>query len=117
MLESASATTDVDRISYLKAIPDCRMQRGARIPCNLLLVAVLGILSHCQSLLGLERFAIRYHNVLTEAQGRELRRPPPGLGLPLFFHQIDVAALCDVIRGWTIAQTPMWCSRSRSANL
>ena len=36
------------------------MRRGARIPAwYLLLVAVLGILSRCQSLRDLERFAIR----------------------------------------------------------
>ena len=51
MLESVSAATDLDLISYLKAIPDARMQRGVRIPAwYLLLVAVLGILSRCQSL-------------------------------------------------------------------
>ena len=46
MLESASAATDLDLISFLKAIPDARMRRGVRIPAwYLLLVAVLGILS------------------------------------------------------------------------
>ena len=60
MLESVSAANDLDLISYLKAIPDARMRRGARIPAwYLLLVAVLGILSRCQSLRDLERFAIR----------------------------------------------------------
>ena len=48
MLESVSAATDLDLISYLKAIPDARMRRGVRIPAwYLLLVAVLGILSRC----------------------------------------------------------------------
>jgi hypothetical protein len=74
---SASAATDLDLISYLKAIPDARMRRGVRIPAwFLLLVAVLGILSRCQSLRELERFAIRHHGVLTKALGIELRRPP-----------------------------------------
>ena len=42
---------DLDLISFLKAIPDARMRRGIRIPAwYLLLVAVLGILSRCQSL-------------------------------------------------------------------
>ena len=77
MSESASAATDLDLISYFKAIPDTRMRRGMRIPAwYLLLVAVLGILSRCQSLRDLERFAIRHHSVLTEALGSELRRPP-----------------------------------------
>ena len=51
MPESHSAATDLDLISYLKAIPDVRMRRGVRIPAwYLLLVAVLGIMSGCQSL-------------------------------------------------------------------
>ena len=42
MLQSVSAATDLDLISYLKAIPDARMRRGVRIPAwYLLLVAVL----------------------------------------------------------------------------
>ena len=54
--ESLSAATDLDLISYLKAIPDARMRRGVRIPAwYLLLVAVLGIMSGCQSLRDLER--------------------------------------------------------------
>jgi len=40
----------------------------------LLLVAVLGIISGCQSLRDLGRFAINHHSVLTEALGLELRR-------------------------------------------
>ena len=51
MLQSVSAATDLDLISFLKAIPDTRMRRGNRIPAwYLLLVAVLGILRKCQSL-------------------------------------------------------------------
>ena len=57
VLESASAATDLDLISYLGSIPDARMRRGVRFPAwYLLLVAVLGILSGCQSLRDLERF-------------------------------------------------------------
>ena len=64
MLERASAATDLDLISYLRSIPDARMRRGVRFPAwYLLLVAVLGILSGCQSLRDLERFAIRHHAV------------------------------------------------------
>ena len=63
--ETASAATDLDLISFLKAIPDARMRRGVRIPAwYLLLVAVLGILSGCESLRDLERFARRHHSVL-----------------------------------------------------
>jgi hypothetical protein len=83
------------------------MPRGIRIPAwYLLLVAVLGILSHCQSLRDLERFAERHHGVLTESLGIELRRYPSDSAFRYFFHQLDVAALCAAIRDWTIAQIP-----------
>ena len=56
VFQSVSAATDLDLISYLKAIPDARMRRGVRIPAwYLLLVAVLGILSKCESLRDLEQ--------------------------------------------------------------
>ena len=107
MAESHSAATDLDLINYLKAIPDARMRRGVRIPAwYLLLVAVLGILSGCQSLRDLERFAIRHHSVLSEALGIELRRPPSDSAFRYFFRQVDVAALSSAIRDWTIAQIP-----------
>ena len=99
MLESASAATDLDLISYLRSIPDARMRRGVRFPAwYLLLAAVLGILSGCQSLRDLDRFAIRHHSALTEALGLELRRPPSDSSFRYFFHQVDVAALCAAIR-------------------
>ena len=107
MPKSDCAATDLDLISYLKAIPDARMRRGVRIPAwYLMLVAVLGILSRCQSLRDLERFAIRHHSVLTKALGLKLRRPPSDSAFRYFFHQVDVAALCTAIRDWTIAQIP-----------
>jgi hypothetical protein len=74
VLVSASAATDLDLISYLRSIPvgeafsagDARMPRGVRFPAwYLMLVAVLGILSGCQSLRDLERFAICHHAVLS----------------------------------------------------
>jgi uncharacterized protein YceK len=53
------------------------MRRGVRFPAwFLLLVAVLAILSGCQSLRDLERFARRHHAVLTQALGIELKRSP-----------------------------------------
>lgn len=59
--KTASAATDLDLISYLQAIPDARMRLGVRIPAGyLLLVAVIGILSGCQSLRDLEQFARRH---------------------------------------------------------
>ena len=83
------------------------MRRGVRFPAwYLLLVAILGILSGCQSLRDLERFAIRHHSALTEALGLGLRRPPSESPFRYFFHQVDVAALCGAIHDWTIAQIP-----------
>jgi hypothetical protein len=105
--QSVSVVTDLDLISFLKAIPDARMRRGVRIPAwYLLLVAVLGILSKCESLRDLERFARRHHAVLTEALGLELKRPPSDSAFRYFFLQVDVAAVCAAIRDWTIAQIP-----------
>ena len=69
-------------------------------------MAVLGILSGWQSFRDLERFAIRHHDLLTEALGIGLMRPPSDFSFCYFFHQVDVAALCAVIRDWTIAQIP-----------
>jgi hypothetical protein len=105
--EKVSAATDLDLLSFLRAIPDPRLPRGIRIPSwYLLLVAVLGILSRCESLRDLERFAERHHDVLTEALGIELRRHPSDSAFRYFFQQVDVAALCVAIRDWTIAQIP-----------
>ena len=68
------------------------MRRGVRIPAwYLLRVAVLGILSKCESLRDLERLARRHHGVLTEALGIELRRPPSDSAFRYFFLQVDVA--------------------------
>jgi hypothetical protein len=105
--DSASPATDLDLISYLKAIPDARMRRGVRIPSwYLLLVAVLGILSKCKSLRDLERFARHHHAVLTDALGLELKRLPSDSAFRYFFLQVDLVAVCAAIQDWTIAQIP-----------
>jgi hypothetical protein len=112
--ESASASSDLDLISYLKPIPDARMRRGVRFPAwYLLLVAVLGILSGCQSMRDLERYAIRHHSDLTKGLGLELRRPPFDSSFRYFFLQVDLAAISAAIRDWTISQVPgaAWSAR------
>lgn len=111
MPKNLSVATDLDLISYLKAVPDARMRRGVRIPSWYLLlvavlVAVLGIKSGCQSLRDLERLAIRHNSVLSGALGIELRRPPSDSAFRYFFRQVDVATLSSAIRDWTIAQIP-----------
>ncbi len=107
MPETGSAATDLDLISFLKAIPDARMRRGVRIPAwYLLLVAVLGILSGCESLRDLERFARHHHLVLGKQLEIELRRPHSDSAFRYFFLQVDVVVLCTAIRDLTIAQIP-----------
>ena len=70
-------------------------------------MAVLGILSGCQSLRELECFADRHHVDLTTSLGLDLRRPPCDSSFRYFFLQVDVPALCAAIRDWTIAQIPV----------
>ncbi len=107
MPQSVSAATDVDLISFLRAIPGTRMRRGIRIQVwYLLLVAVLGILSKCESLRDLERFARRHHAVLTETLTIELKRPPSDSAFRYYFLQVDVASICAAIRDWTLAKIP-----------
>jgi hypothetical protein len=69
-------------------------------------VAVLGILSGCESLRDLERFARRHHAVLGKELGIELRRSPSDSAFRYFFLQVDVVAPCTAIRDWTVAQIP-----------
>ena len=55
---ATSPDTASDLISFLKALPDCRMRRGIRFPqWWMLLVAILSILSGQGSLVGMEPFA------------------------------------------------------------
>lgn len=76
-------------------MPEGRMRHGVRFPqLFLLLVAVLGILSCCQSLRDMERFAIRHRVALNQALGLELRRPPTGSTFRYLFLQVDVVELC-----------------------
>ena len=75
MPETVSSPTDLDLISFLQAIPDAWIRRGARITSwYLLLVVLLGILSRCKSLRDFERLTIRYHSVLTKVTLYNLRK-------------------------------------------
>jgi hypothetical protein len=69
-------------------------------------VAVLGILSGCESLQDLERFARCHHVVLGKGLEIELRRPPSDSAFRYFSLQVDVTAICAAIRDWSIAQIP-----------
>jgi hypothetical protein len=43
VLESSSAATDLDLISYLRSIPDARMRRSVRLPAWYLLLVALPV--------------------------------------------------------------------------
>ena len=60
MASQPAATPAVasDLISFLKALPDCRMRRGIRFSqWWMLLVAILAILSGQGSLVGMKRYS------------------------------------------------------------
>ena len=83
------------------------MRRGVRFPqWFLLLVAVLGILSGCQSLRDLERFALRHHAALNQAFGLELKRPPTDSTFRYLFLQVGVAEICRQLQVWMLTQIP-----------
>ena len=64
-------------ISFLKALPDCRMRRRIRFPqWWLLLVAILSILSGQGLVVGMERFANRHRQTLNELLGTDLGKSP-----------------------------------------
>lgn len=83
------------------------MWRGLRMPAwSLQLVVVLGILSNCENLRDLERFARRHHSVLTELLDIELRRPPSDSAFRYFFLQVDLPAICASTWHWMFVQIP-----------
>ena len=80
-----------DLISFLKALPDCRMRRGIRFPqWWMLLVAILSILSGQGSLMGMERFAKRHRKTLNELLGTHVAKPPSDSTFRLLLAQLDV---------------------------
>ena len=94
-----------DLISFLKALPDCRMRRGVRFPqWWMLLVAILAILSNEGSLVGIERFARRHRQVLNELLGTEFGKKPPDSTFRLLLSQLDVAGFETLLRQWMSAQ-------------
>jgi hypothetical protein len=74
-LQNHSAATDL--ITFLKALPDCRMRRGIRYPQWWMLeIAILAILCNHGSLIGMERFAKRHRKTLNELLGTDVANPP-----------------------------------------
>ncbi len=91
-LQNPAAATDL--ISFLKALPDCRMRRGIRFPqWWMLLVATLSILSGQGSLLGMERFAKRHRKTLNELLGTQATKPPTDSTFRLLLAQLGWRAL------------------------
>ena len=102
-LETPSAATDL--ISFLKALPDCRMRRGIRYPqWWMLLVAILSILSNQGSLMGMERFAKRHRQTLNELLGTDVAKPPSDSTFRLLLAQLDVEGFEALLQQWIAAQ-------------
>ena len=95
-----------DLISFLKALPDCRMRRGVRFPqWWMLLVAILAILSNEGSLVGIERFARRHREVLNKLLGTDFGKEPSDSTFCLLLSQLDVAGFETLLRQWMSAQS------------
>jgi hypothetical protein len=102
-LQNPAAATDL--ISFLKALPDCRMRRGVRFPqWWMLLVAILAILSNQGSLLGMERFAKRHRKTLNELLGTHIAKPPSDSTFRLLLAQLDVEGFEVLLQQWMAAQ-------------
>ncbi len=102
-LQNPSAATDL--ISFLKALPDCRMRRGIRYPqWWMLLVAILAILSNQGSLLGMERFAKRHRKTLNDLLGTHVAKPPSDSTFRLLLAQLDVEGFKALLQQWMAAQ-------------
>ena len=94
-LENTAAATNL--ISFLKALPDCRLRRGIRYPqWWMLLVAILAILSNQGSLLGMERFAKRHRKTLNKLLGTHIAKPPSDSTFRLLLSQLDVDCLVSI---------------------
>jgi len=100
-------TVPGDLISFLKAIPDSRDRRGVRYPqWFLLLVAVLGILSHCRSSRDLEAFARRHRQSLNQALGLDFKRWPSDATFLYLFNKSHLQEFGQVLQAWMISQIP-----------
>ncbi|WP_255002914.1 transposase family protein [Cyanobium sp. HWJ4-Hawea] len=117
-LENPAVATDL--ISFLKALPDCRLRRGIRYPqWWMLLVSILAILSNQGSLLGMERFPKRHRKTLNELLGTHIAKPPSDSTFRLLLAQLDVdvfEAFCS--SGWqrslaSLRPSTPWCVTAR----
>jgi hypothetical protein len=111
MPQTQDVSTDhaapVDLISFLKAIPDSRDRRGVRYPqWFLLLVVVLGILSHCRSSRDLEAFARRHREPLNQALGLNFKRWPSDATFLYLFNKPHLQTFGQALQAWIISQIP-----------
>jgi hypothetical protein len=103
LLENPAAATDL--ISFLKALPDCRMRRGIRFPqWWMLLVAILAILSNQGSLMGMERFAKRHRKMLNHCLGTHILKSPSDSTFRLLLAQLDLESFEGLLRNWISAR-------------
>jgi hypothetical protein len=94
-----------DLISFLKALPNCRMRRGIRFSqWWMLMVAILAILSGQGSLVGMERFAKRHHQALNELLGSDFGKSPSDSTFRLLLAELDVPGFEILLRNWMSAQ-------------
>ena len=101
--QSPAAATDL--ISFLKALPDCRMRRGVRFPqWWMLLVAILAILSNQGSLVGMERFAKRHRKTLNQLLGTHIAKSPSDSTFRWLLMQLDVERFESLLQQWMAAQ-------------
>jgi hypothetical protein len=102
-LENPATASDL--ISFLKALPDSRKRRGIRYPqWWMLLVAILAILSHQGSLMGMERFAKRHRMILNELLGTQIAKPPSDSTFRLLLAQLDIDGFETLLERWMAAQ-------------
>jgi hypothetical protein len=102
-LQKPAAASDL--ISFLKALPDCRMCRGIRFPqWWMLLVAILAILSGQGPLMGMERFARRHRKTLHDFLGTHVAKPPSDSTFRLLLAQLDVEGFDGLQQQWMAAQ-------------
>jgi hypothetical protein len=111
-----------DLISFLKALPDCRMRHGVCFPqWWMLLVAILAILSNLGSLLGMERFAKRHRKTLNELLSTQIASPPSDSTFRLLLAQLDLKQFEDLLQQWMAARsaglrplTPLVCDDGKT---
>jgi hypothetical protein len=70
----------------------------------ILLVAILAILSNEGSLVGMERFAKRHRQTISELLGTDFGKYPSDSTFRLLLSQLGVAAFEALLRNWTAAQ-------------